>query len=86
VFACHEVGGRRLASPNSLLVLRSIRAEVGATMGVEAVQVVNLACGKEDRIAVHWLQSTAPEILKVKIGEFSVTSFTSITGLLERAA
>ena len=30
-------------------------------------------------MAVHWLQSTAPEILKVKIGEFSVTSFTSIT-------
>jgi hypothetical protein len=55
-------------------------------MGVEAVQVVNLACGKEDRMAVHWLQSTAPEILKVKIGEFSVTSFTSITRLLERAA
>ena len=33
-----------------------------------------------------WFQSTNPEILKLKIGMFSVTSFTSITGLLERAA
>jgi len=27
-----------------------------------------------------------PEILKLEIGMFPVTSFTSITGLLERAA
>jgi hypothetical protein len=34
---------------------------------------------------VDWFQSTKPEILKFKIRKFLVTSFTSITGLLERA-
>jgi hypothetical protein len=42
---------------------------------------VNFAFEKEDSI-----QSTKPEILKLEIGMFPVTSFTSITGLLERAA
>jgi len=35
---------------------------------------------------MDWFQSTTPEILKFKIEMFPVTSFTSITGLLERAA
>jgi len=41
---------------------------------------------KEDSIAVDWFQSTKPEILKLKNWEVYVTSFTSITGLRERAA
>ena len=49
-------------------------------------RLVNLAFGKEDSIAVDRFQSTKPEILKLEIGMFPVTSFTSITGLLERAA
>ena len=49
-------------------------------------RLVNLALGKEDSIAVGWFQIIKPEILNVKIGEFPVTSFTSITRLLERAA
>jgi hypothetical protein len=48
--------------------------------------LVNFAFGKEDSIAVDRCQSTKPEILKSKTGKFPVTSFTSITGLLERAA
>jgi hypothetical protein len=49
-------------------------------------RLVNVAFGKEDSIAVHRFQSTKPEILKSKTEKFPVTSFTSITGLLERAA
>ena len=48
--------------------------------------MVNLALEKEDSIAVDWFQSIKHEILKFKTGKFPVTSFTSITGLLERAA
>ena len=48
--------------------------------------MVNLALEKEDSIAVDWFQSIKHEILKFTIGKFPVTSFTSITGLLERAA
>ena len=47
--------------------------------------MVNLALEKEDSIAVDF-QSIKHEILKFKTGKFPVTSFTSITGLLERAA
>jgi hypothetical protein len=47
-------------------------------------RLVNFAFGKED--AVDRFQSTKPEILQSKTGKFPVTSFTSITGLLERAA
>jgi hypothetical protein len=35
---------------------------------------------------VDWLQSTKLKILKAKIAKFPLTSFTSLTGLLERAA
>jgi hypothetical protein len=48
--------------------------------------LVNVVRGKENSIAVDWFQSTEPEILKFKTGAFPVTSFTSITGLLEKAA
>jgi hypothetical protein len=47
---------------------------------------VNFAFGKKNSIAVDRFQSRKPEILKSKTGTFPVTSFTSITGLLERAA
>ena len=49
-------------------------------------RLVNFAFGKENSIAVDRFQSRKPEILKSKTGTFPVTSFTSITGLLERAA
>jgi hypothetical protein len=49
-------------------------------------RLVNVAFGKEDSIAVDRFQGSKPEILKSKTGKFPVTSFTSITGLLERAA
>jgi hypothetical protein len=48
--------------------------------------LVSLAWKREDCVAVDWFQRTKPEILKLRIAEFPVTSFTSITGLLEKAA
>jgi hypothetical protein len=48
--------------------------------------LLNFAFGKENSIAADRFQSRKPEILKSKTGTFPVTSLTSITGLLERAA
>jgi len=49
--------------------------------------LVNFAFGKENSIAVgRSVSKRQPEILKSKTGKFPFTSFTSITGLLEKAA
>ena len=50
-----------------------------------------MACNSEATDPLWLIAATEPavlaaEILKLEIGMFPVTSFTSITGLLERAA
>ena len=73
----NERDGRVVDSRNSLLVLSPMSGKDARA------HFVDVAWGRGRRGLVP---STKLEILRAKIGKFPVTLFTSITGLLERAA